>query len=326
MSGCEGYNAIARVYDKLNAEIDYEGWADFFESCFDRFLSERPSLVLDLACGTGRMTRELARRGYDMTGVDNSVEMLDIARNSSAEYDILWLCQDMSEFELYGTVDVTVSCLDSINHITDTKKLKKCFELVHNYLIPDGLFIFDLNTRYKFENVYADNTFVEFEGVITGFYDPKGVYVTDPITGFSIWCFNSNRLPFNDVEYVGRKVKVSGDKIHYIGQLEVAHAEIELVGEEKVEVKPIELDLTDENLNISDYLGYYVVVRGKVVEKVGKCTYLENSDIYLFAFYPWFNSLYISVGDTVEVTGWVHVYNQVSEVLYDSRLIKIIEE
>lgn len=181
-------------------------------------------------------------------------------------------------------------------------------------------------TRLDSINDYADNTFVEFEGVITGFYDPKGVYVTDPITGFSIWCFNSNRLPFYDVEYVGRKVKVSGDKIHYIGQLEVAHAEIELVGEEKVEVKPIELDLTDENLNISDYLGYYVVVRGKVVEKVGKCTYLENSDIYLFAFYPWFNSLSVSVGDTIEVTGWVHVYNQVSEVLYDSRLIKIIEE
>lgn len=155
------YDLLAPFYDEVNKDIDYSLWADFIEEIISReYRCGRPELVLDLACGTGRMTRELARRGYDMTGVDNSVEMLDIARNSSAEHDILWLCQDMSEFELYGTVDVTVSCLDSINHITDTKKLTKCFELVHNYLIPDGLFIFDLNTKYKLENIYSDNSFV----------------------------------------------------------------------------------------------------------------------------------------------------------------------
>lgn len=175
-------------------------------------------------------------------------------------------------------------------------------------------------------NNYDDNTFVEFEGIVTGYYNQKGVYVTDPIDGYSILCFNSNNLPYYDVEYVGRKVKVSGDKIHYIGQLEVAHAEIELIGEEKYEITLIELDLTDKNLNINDYLGYYVVVKGKVTEIFNKFTYLEGCNTYLFAYYRWPESLTVMVGDTIEVVGWVHVYNQNYEIMYDTRLIKIIEQ
>ena len=95
MNGCEGYEAIARVYDKLNAEIDYTAWADFFEKCFDKYLAKKPSLVLDLACGTGRMTRELARRGYDMIGVDMSVDMLNVAKSKNE--DVLYLCQNACE-------------------------------------------------------------------------------------------------------------------------------------------------------------------------------------------------------------------------------------
>lgn len=173
-------------------------------------------------------------------------------------------------------------------------------------------------------NDYEDNTFVEFEGIITGYYNQKGVYVTDPETKFSIWCFNSNELPFYDVEYVGRKVKVKGDKIHYIGQLEVAHAEIELVGEEKFVVEPIEIDLADKNINYEEYLGYYVVVRGTVSEVLNKSIYLEGSDIYLYAFYHWPGSLTVYPGTTIEVTGWVHIYNQIYEVMYDSRLMQIL--
>ena len=116
-----------------------------------------------------------------MTGVDSSTEMLDIAKNN-AEYEgvadkMLWLCQDMSDFELYGTVDVTVSCLDCINHITNSKDLDKCFDLVHNYLIPDGIFIFDINGKRKFETEYSDNSYVfEEDGKICiwqNFYNEK---------------------------------------------------------------------------------------------------------------------------------------------------------
>ncbi len=159
------YDLLAPFYNSVNSEIDYSEWCDFYEEIIKReYKIGKPELVLDLGCGTGKMTLELARRGYDMTGIDYSVEMLNIARSEAEKLGfserILWLCQDMCDFELYGTVDVAVSCLDSINHITDPKLLKKCFELTHNYLVPDGLFIFDINGKNKFETVYSDNSYV----------------------------------------------------------------------------------------------------------------------------------------------------------------------
>ncbi len=154
------YQAIARVYDKLNAEIDYKKWADFFERCFEKHLKSKPEIVLDLACGTGRMTRELALRGYDMIGVDASEDMLCEAMYSYERDGILYLLQDMRSFELYGTVGAVVCCLDSINYLLDDSDLIDTFKTVHNYLDPDGLFIFDVNTPHKFENIYGDNAYI----------------------------------------------------------------------------------------------------------------------------------------------------------------------
>lgn len=175
MSGCEGYDAIAEVYDRLNSEIDYRAWADFFEGCFERFLAQKPEIVLDLACGTGRMTRELAERGYDMIGVDGSAEML--AKAYAEGGGILYLLQDMRELELYGTVGATVCCLDSINYLLEERDVAKVFSLVHNYLDPDGLFLFDVNSPYKFEHIYGDNAYIlEDETAYCGWqneYDPE---------------------------------------------------------------------------------------------------------------------------------------------------------
>ncbi len=173
------YDLLSRFYDSVNADIDYVKWADFIEAIIKREYKGKPELMLDLGCGTGKMTLELAERGYDMTGVDYSADMLDVAREAAEKTgrDILLLCQDMREFELYGTVDVTVSCLDCINHLTKPTDVEKVFKLVHNYLIPDGLFIFDINGKYKFENIYADNSYVmEEDGgmcVWQNYYNPK---------------------------------------------------------------------------------------------------------------------------------------------------------
>ena len=160
----DNYGAISTIYDKVNSHIDYSAWADFIEKCFDKYLGTRPSLLLDLACGTGSMTLELAKRGYDMIGVDASPDMLNVAYDRKfdleLENDVLFLLQDMREFELYGTVGAVTCCLDSLNYLTEDTDLEKCFSLVHNYLDPDGLFLFDVNTPYKFENVYGSNSFV----------------------------------------------------------------------------------------------------------------------------------------------------------------------
>ena len=155
----DGYSAIAGVYDRLNKDIDYGAWADMIENCFSRFGATRPEIILDLACGTGRMTRELAKRGYDMIGVDGSSDMLGEAYMEGTE-GILYLLQDMREFELYGTVGATLCCLDSFNYLLEPKDLAKTFSLVHNYSDPDALFIFDMNTPYKFENTYSNNAYV----------------------------------------------------------------------------------------------------------------------------------------------------------------------
>ena len=181
----DNYGAISTIYDNINAHVDYKAWADFFEKCFDKYLPSRPELVLDLACGTGSMTFELAKRGYDMIGVDGSYDMLNIAYDRKYDLqlprDVLFLMQDMREFELYGTVGAITCCLDSVNYLTGEGELDRCLSLVHNYLDPDGLFLFDVNTPHKFENVYASNTYVYEEDdcgnnsfcIWQNFYDEK---------------------------------------------------------------------------------------------------------------------------------------------------------
>ena len=134
------YGMLAPVYDEVNKDIDYSAWADFIEEIVKKEGRGTTELVLDLGCGTGSMTLELAKRGYDMTGVDYSPEMLDTARERADREGLsdkmLWLCQDMREFELYGTVDLAVSCLDSINHLTSKKDLDTTLSLVHNKFAP----------------------------------------------------------------------------------------------------------------------------------------------------------------------------------------------
>lgn len=153
------YNDFAYVYDRLINDVDYKEWADYYFKIFQRY-GLSPNLGLDLGCGTGNLTVELANRGIEMTGVDLSEDMLMVAREKSEGKDILYLNQDMTEFELYGTVDFIVSSLDCVNYITDKRDLLKVMKLVNNYLEPGGLFIFDINTRYKLENVIGDKSFI----------------------------------------------------------------------------------------------------------------------------------------------------------------------
>ena len=175
-----GYSSISEIYDKINAEVDYGAWADYFEACFKKYLPKKPELMLDLACGTGSMTFELASRGYDMIGIDGSDAMLTRALDNAYDREIsgiLFLNQDMREFELYGTVGAISCCLDSINYLTEKEDVKKCFSLAHNYLDPDGLFLFDMNTPYKFENIYADNAYIlEDEMIYEGEDAPSAVF------------------------------------------------------------------------------------------------------------------------------------------------------
>lgn len=156
----EAYSGFAEVYDLFMDNIPYEEWCKYLT----QLLQEHgvfDGLIADLGCGTGNVTEILSKLGYDMIGIDNSEEMLSIAMGKNKDESILYLLQDMREFELYGTIKAAVSICDSMNYILEEDELVEVFQLVNNYLEKDGVFIFDLNTKYKYETILADNTIAE---------------------------------------------------------------------------------------------------------------------------------------------------------------------
>lgn len=181
----EAYTDFAYVYDTFMDETPYDKWRDFIVETIEKYgiskpvkrleslqeprtleadsLKEERNLILDLGCGTGTLTELLAEKGYDMIGVDNSADMLELAmeKRDSMGHETLYLLQDMRELELYGTVGTAVSVCDSLNYILSEEELLQVFKLVENYLFPEGIFIFDFNTVYKYAEVIGDVTIAE---------------------------------------------------------------------------------------------------------------------------------------------------------------------
>lgn len=173
------YEAFAYVYDNFMDNIPYKEWANYLIGLLKEY-GVHDGIVVDLGCGTGSMTELLAEAGYDMIGIDNSMDMLEIAREKMADSEqqgILYLLQDMREFELYGTVHAIVSVCDSMNYITKKEDLVKVLSLVNNYLEPRGYFIFDMNTEYKYQTQLGERTIAEdreeMSFIWDNFYDPN---------------------------------------------------------------------------------------------------------------------------------------------------------
>lgn len=173
----EAYTDFAQVYDTFMDETPYEEWADFLAGLIEKYgisqpgpleaeediLASERNLVLDLGCGTGSLTELMAAKGFDMIGVDLSQEMLGIAltKREKAGSSTLYLCQDMRELELYSTVGTVISVCDSVNYLLEEADIEETFRLVNNYLYPGGVFIFDFNTLYKYEQIIGDTTIAE---------------------------------------------------------------------------------------------------------------------------------------------------------------------
>ena len=189
----EAYTGFAQVYDTFMDDTPYEVWCAYLAELLEKYreteqdeAAERAgsgdrlvsgddtdipenrndqerNTILDLGCGTGTLTELLARRGYDMIGIDNAADMLEIAMEKRVKsgLDILYLLQDMRNFELYGTVGAVVSVCDSVNYLLEEEDVVETFRLVNNYLYPGGLFSFDFNTVYKYEIVIGDTTIAE---------------------------------------------------------------------------------------------------------------------------------------------------------------------
>lgn len=196
------YEDFAYVYDELMDNTPYETWCETIVGFMEKYGVSKPernvsdlldserNLVLDLGCGTGALTELLYQKGYDCIGVDNSEAMLDIAmkKKEKSGSEILYLMQDMRELDLYSTVGTVISVCDSLNYILEEEELLQVFRLVKNYLHPEGIFIFDFNTDYKYREVIGDTTIAENREdcsfIWENFYDPEGQINEYDITVF----------------------------------------------------------------------------------------------------------------------------------------------
>ena len=155
----EAYTSFARVYDMFMDNVPYEVWSRYIVEKL-RANGIDSGYVVDLGCGTGKLTTLLADAGYDMIGIDNSFDMLDMALEREDDR-ILYLMQDMREFEPGEKVSAVVSACDSINYILDPEEVEQVFRLVDNYLDPEGIFLFDFNTDYKYREIIGSQVIAE---------------------------------------------------------------------------------------------------------------------------------------------------------------------
>lgn len=170
------YSDFAYIYDHfMHADVNYEQIADYIENLFDRY-NISPNLVCDLACGTGNVTIPMAKRGYNMTGVDLSEDMLNVAREKSEGLDILYLNQNLASIDLYGTMGAFLCMIDGINYVLTPKSLLTLFTRLKTcFMDPDAVLIFDISSRYKLQHVIGDNTFIHSEKDV--FYSWQNHYV-----------------------------------------------------------------------------------------------------------------------------------------------------
>ena len=155
------YSILAKYYDALMDGVDYAKWADFYVKCFEKY-GRDVKTVVDIGCGTGSITTELAARGYAMTGVDISAEMLALAERKAEERGarVRYAEQDMVCLDTGAIADAVICSFDGVNYLTDLSDVRACFSSVYETLAPCGLFIFDVSSPYKFKNILGDNAFV----------------------------------------------------------------------------------------------------------------------------------------------------------------------
>ncbi len=178
------YSSFASCYDVLMKNAEYEKRAEYMLSLFSEF-DRAPTLLLDLACGTGGFTAEFLKHGIDVIGADPSAEMLEIAAKKLP--NALFLQQSAEELNLFGTVDGAVCCMDSVNHITDIRRVKKAFSRVSLFLEPQRLFVFDVNTVYKHKSLLADNAYViEEDNVFCSWQNSTVGNLTDIMLDFFV--------------------------------------------------------------------------------------------------------------------------------------------
>jgi len=155
------YEEFAKIYDKLMYDVDYSKWYDYIHEILIKYQAS-PRKVLEMACGTGNFTKYMCEDGYEVTCFDASDDMLSVAFNKLAYYNNLTILnQNMIDFDLNSKFDLILAICDSVNYVTEYDDLIKVFSNVYNHLEDDGIFVFDINSKYKLKEIIGSNTFVE---------------------------------------------------------------------------------------------------------------------------------------------------------------------
>lgn len=177
------YGDFAEIYDTLMDDVDYKKWIEYYLECFKK-IGKNPGTIVDLACGTGNITIPIAKKGYKVTGIDISESMLRIAMEKSRKNGVMipFIHQSICDFELHEKVDCILCCCDGINYITKIDDIVNCFTSVYNYLKCDGLFLFDISSKYKLKNIVGNNFFGEDRGNITYLWQNTYDYSRDMCT------------------------------------------------------------------------------------------------------------------------------------------------
>ncbi len=212
----KSYGEFAHIYDKLmHADVNYEHWADYIENIFDMY-NINPSLVCDLACGTGNITIPMAKRGYDMTGVDISEDMLNIAREKSTGLDILYLNQSLTKLDLYGSMGAFLCMIDAFNYILSPKLLQNTFKKLKTcFMDPDALLIFDISTHHKLKNVIGNNTFIHSTKDV--FYSWQNRFIEDKnMSDMMLTFFTKGKSGYNRFEERHLQKAYTEEEIKYL--------------------------------------------------------------------------------------------------------------
>ncbi len=168
------YSSISAIYDLWQNSKNIEKWISYTEKIIEKHLMKTKGdgvnqkfILLDLGCGTGSVAIKMADKGYEVIGIDKSLEMLSVAGEKNKSGMVQFVCQDITEFELFGTVDIIICFLDTVNHIKNKMKLNKMFSLCKNYLNKGGIMIFDIATSHYFEESLGNNTFFDIRDEFT---------------------------------------------------------------------------------------------------------------------------------------------------------------
>lgn len=161
------YDSLAEIYDSLQTDAEPSAWADRVADLIKRFGPEKGDgrdgklLVCDLGCGSGSMCLELADKGFDIIGIDSSESMLQISSDKFMHSGLegLFLLQDISRIELFGTVDVFLCMTDTVNHLIRKNDFSRMTQSFANYLNPNGIFIFDVLTQNHLKNSLGNKVF-----------------------------------------------------------------------------------------------------------------------------------------------------------------------